>query len=73
VGASLLTLILPHAWLFELNQAFMPVSGYEWNLLIHYGILALITVCYAALIVYFKSNLANISKVLAAKIGNKKS
>lgn len=69
--SNLLTLILPHAWLFELNQAFMPVSGYEWNLLIHYGILALITVCYAALIVYFNRNLADMSKVLAAKIANK--
>ena len=71
--SNLLTLVLPHAWLFELNQTFISVSDREWNLLLHYVILALVTLCYAVLIVYFKSNLANISKVLAAKIGNKKS
>lgn len=70
--SNLLTLVLPHAWLFELNQTFISVSDREWNLLLHYVILALVTLCYAVLIVYFKRNLADISKVLAAKIANKK-
>jgi membrane protease YdiL (CAAX protease family) len=71
--SNLLTLVLPHAWLFELNQTLIPVAGQEWNLLLHYVTLALVTICYAVLIVYFKRNLAEMSKVLAAKIGNKKS
>lgn len=70
--SNLFTFILPNAWLFQLNSAFIPEGGNESNLLIHYVILVMVTLSYAVFIFSFKNNLVDISKVLAEKFANKK-
>lgn len=70
--SNLLTLVLPHAWLFELNWAVIPNGAYASNLLAHYVMLVIVTLGYAVLIFSFKNNLVDISNVLAVKFANKK-
>lgn len=70
--SNLFTLVLPNAWLFELNRIVIPADTDEFNLLVHYFIIAAVTLGYAALIFFFKGKLLDISRVLASKFANEK-
>jgi len=70
--SNLITLILPHGWLFELNRIFIPVGAYESSLIVHYVMFTIVTLGYAALILSFKDKLLEMSRVLASKFTNHK-